>query len=186
MLPYNAQDMARSFRTVRANTIQVAEEIPEKSYSHRPAEGCRTVAETLAHIAVTPRFGQQMHGERVTQATFELFAGAMQKLMAEEASLKTKAQIVDALRKNGEEFAAFIETLSDDVLAERVHFPAGMEPPSKTRFEMILAAKEHEMHHRGQLMVVQRQLGIVPHLTRDMQARMAQFQQMQQQKGAAG
>ena len=31
---------------------------------------------------------------------------------------------------------------------------------------MILGIKEHEMHHRGQLMLVQRLLGQVPHLTR--------------------
>jgi uncharacterized damage-inducible protein DinB len=30
------------------------------------------------------------------------------------------------------------------------------------------------MHHRGQLMLVQRLLGIVPHLTREREARMAQ------------
>jgi hypothetical protein len=29
------------------------------------------------------------------------------------------------------------------------------------------------MHHRGQLMLIERMLGIVPHLTRDMQARFA-------------
>jgi uncharacterized damage-inducible protein DinB len=38
---------------------------------------------------------------------------------------------------------------------------------------MILSVKEHEMHHRGQLMLVERIVGIVPHLTREMQARMA-------------
>ena len=48
-----------------------------------------------------------------------------------------------------------------------------MTPPSKTRFEMLLGAKEHEMHHRGQLMLIERMLGIVPHLTRQMQERMA-------------
>jgi uncharacterized damage-inducible protein DinB len=31
---------------------------------------------------------------------------------------------------------------------------------------MILGTKEHEMHHRAQLTVVERMLGIVPHLTR--------------------
>jgi uncharacterized damage-inducible protein DinB len=45
--------------------------------------------------------------------------------------------------------------------------------PTKTRFEMLLGAKEHEMHHRGQLMLIERMLGIVPHLTRHMQERMA-------------
>ena len=37
---------------------------------------------------------------------------------------------------------------------------------------MILSVKEHEMHHRGQLMLIERMVGIVPHLTREMQARM--------------
>jgi len=34
---------------------------------------------------------------------------------------------------------------------------------------MILGTKEHEMHHRAQLMVIERLLGIVPHLTRQRQ-----------------
>ena len=50
---------------------------------------------------------------------------------------------------------------------------AGGTPPSRTRFDMILSVKEHEMHHRGQLMVIERLIGIVPHLTRHMQERMA-------------
>ncbi len=47
---------------------------------------------------------------------------------------------------------------------------------------MLLGAKEHEMHHRGQLMIVQRMIGLVPHLTRQMQERMAQWQAAQAQK----
>ena len=49
----------------------------------------------------------------------------------------------------------------------------GMTPTSKSRFEMILSVKEHEMHHRGQLMLIERLLGIVPHLTREMQSSLA-------------
>jgi uncharacterized damage-inducible protein DinB len=51
-----------------------------------------------------------------------------------------------------------------------------MVPPSKSRFEMLMSAKEHEMHHRGQLMLMERLLGVVPHLTRDMQTRVAAMQ----------
>jgi uncharacterized damage-inducible protein DinB len=40
---------------------------------------------------------------------------------------------------------------------------------------MILSVKEHEMHHRGQLMLVERLLGIIPHLTRAREARMAEI-----------
>src|SRR5437870_1410065 len=56
---------------------------------------------------------------------------------------------------------------------ERVQYPAGMSPASKTRFEMLMGVKEHEMHHRAQLMLIERLVGIVPHLTRQMQERMA-------------
>lgn len=66
-----------------------------------------------------------------------------------------------------------MEGLSDDFLGERVALPPGMTPASKTRFEMLLGVKEHEMHHRGQLMLIERMLGMVPHLTREFQARMA-------------
>ena len=45
------------------------------------------------------------------------------------------------------------------------------KPPQ--RFEMLLGTKEHEMHHRGQLMLIQRMVGLTPHLTRERQERMA-------------
>jgi uncharacterized damage-inducible protein DinB len=58
----------------------------------------------------------------------------------------------------------------------------GAEPPARTRFEMLLSTKEHEMHHRAQLMVLERMIGIVPHLTREFQERMARMQVAQAQK----
>jgi uncharacterized damage-inducible protein DinB len=69
-----------------------------------------------------------------------------------------------------------LEGFSDDFLGERVAMPPGMTPASKTRFEMLLGVKEHEMHHRAQLMVMERMIGITPHLTREMMARMAAMQ----------
>jgi uncharacterized damage-inducible protein DinB len=59
-----------------------------------------------------------------------------------------------------------VEGLPEELLAEQVGQLGG---GSKTRFEMILGTKEHEMHHRAQLMVIERLLGIVPHLTRQRQ-----------------
>ncbi len=77
------------------------------------------------------------------------------------------------LRSSGEKWAGWLQGLTDDFLAETVQMASGMTPPSKSRFEMILSVKEHEMHHRGQLMLIERLLGIVPHLTREMQSRLA-------------
>ncbi|HUI53367.1 MAG TPA: DinB family protein [Bryobacteraceae bacterium] len=186
MLIYESKDLARAFRTVRQNTIQIAEEIPEDKYGFRPAEGCRSVAETLAHVAVATRWPQRAHTERVSELTLQIFQTVLPQMQQEEASLRTKADILAALRKGGDEFATFLEALPEAVLIEKVTFPPETQQPPKTRFEMLLSTKEHEMHHRGQLMVVERMLGVVPHLTRQMQERMAAMQQMQKQASAHG
>ena len=91
-----------------------------------------------------------------------------QKFSAEEAKPRTKAETIAYLRSQGEAFASFLEGLSDEFLAEPVAMPPGAEPATKTRFEMLLSPKEHEMHHRGQLMLLQRMIGsFVPRMNRD-------------------
>ena len=59
-----------------------------------------------------------------------------------------------------------MEGLPEALLAEQIRMPGGA---SQSRFEWLLGTKEHEMHHRAQLMVIERLLGIVPHLTRNRQ-----------------
>jgi uncharacterized damage-inducible protein DinB len=177
MTYYGAEELARSFRTVRKNTIKIAEEIPEDKYGFRPAEGCRSVAETLVHVAVLTRVPEQIHviEHRSSLVGFDFF-GMMGKLQAEMKTPRTKAQILELLRSEGEKFGKLLDGASEAFLAEQVEYPEPMEPRVKSRFEMLSAPKEHEMHHRGQLMVIQRMLGITPHLTRQMQERMASMQ----------
>jgi uncharacterized damage-inducible protein DinB len=180
MTYYGAKELARSFRTVRNNTIKIAEEIPEDKYGFRPAEGCRTVAETLMHIAIITRVPEQIHfaEHRSTVVGFDFF-GVMGKLRAEAEAPRTKAQILELLRSEGEKYAQALEGVSEEFLGEHVDYPESMEPRVKSRFEMLIASKEHEMHHRGQLMVVERMLGITPHLTRQLQERIASMQSAQ-------
>lgn len=174
MTYYGPKELADSYRTVRNNTIKIAEEIPEAHYGFRATPDTRSVAETLVHIAVGARLQEQVHMVKhlSTLAGFD-FASFLTKQIAEEQVPRSKAQIVDMLRIEGEKFASALAGLSEDFLAERVQSPAGMAPASRSRFEMLLSPKEHEMHHRGQLMLVERMLGITPHLTRQMQERIA-------------
>jgi len=174
---YGAKDLAASFRTVRKNTITIAEEIPEDKYSYRAAEGTKTVGELLTHIALGPKFQEQINlvEKRSSLEGFD-FMGLMSKLMAEAAKPRTKAEISALLKDEGEKFAKAVESLSDDFLGQGVAMPPGMTPASRTRFDMLASVKEHEMHHRGQLMLIERMLGITPHLTREMEARMASMQ----------
>jgi uncharacterized damage-inducible protein DinB len=67
------------------------------------------------------------------------------------------------LKDSGESWAEWVEFVPEQFLAETV---AQRDGTLKTRFEMILGTTEHEMHHLGQLTVIERMLGIIPHLTR--------------------
>ncbi|MGA9882116.1 MAG: DinB family protein [Candidatus Acidiferrales bacterium] len=173
---YGGKELAAAFRTVRNNTVQVAQDIPEDRYDFKPAPESRTVAQTLAHIACGTNFAQYLHGERVDSLAKLNFPEMMQKNMTEESKLHTKSEILAALKSNGEKFAVFLENLPESLLSERVSMPPGADPASKTRFDMLLSPKEHEMHHRGQLMTIQRMIGVVPHLTRARQEQMARAQ----------
>ncbi|HEX4003938.1 MAG TPA: DinB family protein [Candidatus Acidoferrales bacterium] len=173
---YGGKELAAAFRTVRKNTIQVAEDIPEEKYSFQPTPESRTVAQTLAHITYSPGFHFHIQGGKVTNMATVNFPELMQKLTTEESKPRTKAELVAALRSEGERFASFLENLPDAFLAETVTMAPGGSPASRTRFDMLLAAKEHEMHHRAQLMLIERMVGVVPHLTRQRQEFMARAQ----------
>jgi uncharacterized damage-inducible protein DinB len=180
---YGAKDLAASFRTVRKNTLIIAEEIPEDKYGYRPSEGTRTVGEMLTHIAFGGKFQEQIIfiEKRSSMEGFDYmkFRGG---IAVEAAKPRTKAEIVTLLKEEGEKYAKAVESLSDEFLGQSVAMPPGGTPPSRTCFDMLASVKEHEMHHRGQLMLIERLLGITPHLTRENQARMAAMQAAAAQK----
>ena len=182
MTYYGGKEMAASFRTVRGNTVKIAEEIPEGKYEFTPASDCRTIGKTLVHIGLGPGFQLHIHGNKIADLTQVNFQQLMQGVIAEESKPRTKAETIAFLQSEGDKFASFLENLPDDFLAEQVSMPPGSPQPTKTRFEMLLSAKEHEMHHRAQLMTMQRMIGQVPHLTRQMQERMAAMMAQPAQK----
>ncbi|HET6932549.1 MAG TPA: hypothetical protein VFI45_19650, partial [Candidatus Acidoferrum sp.] len=60
-MSYGGKELASAFRTVRKNTIQVAEDIPESSYTFSAAPEVQTVAHMLTHIAITPRIFKEIN-----------------------------------------------------------------------------------------------------------------------------
>jgi uncharacterized damage-inducible protein DinB len=171
---YGPRELAESFQTVRKNTLIIAKDIPEDQYSYSPAEGTRTVAQLLTHIAFGGRFQEQvvLEEKRTSMVGFD-FMNYRTALMAEVNKPRTKADIIELLEIEGDRYAKAVDSLSDDFVAQGIDMPPGGNPPSRTRFDILLSVKEHEMHHRGQLMLIERMLGITPHLTRENQARMA-------------
>jgi len=173
-MSYAGKDFASSFRTVRKNTIQIAEDIPESNYAFSPAPDVRTVGQMLTHIALSTRIFEELNKDhRLTTLVGLDFVGFRERQAADEAKPRTKADILELLRAEGDRFSSWLESVTPEILAEEVTDADGKTV--RTRFERLLAAKEHEMHHRAQLMLIERQLGIVPHTTRQMNERLAQM-----------
>jgi uncharacterized damage-inducible protein DinB len=176
---YGPQNLIESMRTVRKNTTLIAEDIPEESYGYRPTPESRSVAEVLLHIAAVWQITYQIHEveARSSIADFD-FEGFLQGSWIAEKQHFSKDQLIALLQTEGKRVCDWVERLPESALAEPVQMPQGSRLAQKTRFEMLLGAKEHEMHHRAQLMVIQRLLGIVPHLTRNRQGASAQTAQV--------
>ena len=164
---YGPRQLIDGMRTVRRNTIRIAEDIPESQYGYRATPDSRSVAETLVHIAMLGRADRFLHEEdrRPSLEGFD-FGELIKRSQLEEKRPRSKSEIIELLRAEGEHSAQWVEELPETLLSEQVRQRGGA---SKSRFEMLLGSKEHEMHHRGQLTVMERLLGIVPHLTRNRQ-----------------
>jgi len=166
---YTPNQLADSMRVVRKNTLAIAEDVPEEQYEYRPSPDSRSVRETLLHMVSRTFFDFHIHEEqrRTSMEGFDFqafFAG----LRINEKAAISKAEILTLLRDEGERWCGWVEKLPEARAAEIVTL-GGVGQAGKSRFEMLIGSKEHEMHHRAQLMVIERMLGIVPHLTRNRQ-----------------
>ena len=166
MINYGPKELAAAFRTVRKNTLRIANDIPADKYEFAPAPGARNVSEQLRHIAYLNEWHYEFHKTQKIASMSALNMGELRtKIRGKMTEKADKAAIIAMLEKRGEEFAKWLESLTPAMLNETYTDMKGENP--KTRFEHIMSAKEHEMHHRGQLMVIERMLGIVPHLSRE-------------------
>lgn len=81
------------------------------------------------HIAVMPRVQEQIHAveHRSSLVGFDFF-GFRDKLQAEVNVPRTKAQVLELLRTEGEKYTQALEGASEALLGEQVEYPEGMEP----------------------------------------------------------
>jgi len=161
---YGIRQLVDSMRAVRGNTIAMADDIPESQYGYRPTPASRSVAETLVHIAWLWSSDVVLHEKEHLDALegFD-FPALLKTSEVEEKRQRSKGEILDLLRTEGERQARWLEQLPEAFVAERVQLPGGSG--SVSRFEMLVATKEHELQHRAQLTVIDRLIGVVPRFT---------------------
>jgi hypothetical protein len=82
------------------------------------------VAETLVHIAVMTRVPEQIHAvERLSTLVGFDFFGVRGKLQVEVKAPRTKAQILELLRAEGEKYARVLEGAAEAFLGEQLEYP---------------------------------------------------------------
>jgi uncharacterized damage-inducible protein DinB len=134
-----AEAVLRNWNDIGDKLIEMAEDWPAEKYNYRPNDQVRTFAQQLLHVAgsnysiIDEVTGKKMGNEENDPST-EVF--------------KSKAQVVEFLKKSIKDGAATIEELGD----------VGIEK----RIGPWISYTEHMGEHYGQLVVYYRNNGMVP------------------------
>ena len=153
------QPLLDSWRSVRQDTAQAVEDMPEAELDFKPFPDAMTFREIARHIlgssyALTGMLldgAEKLERSEITRRVRELPAGGGAAELA--ADLRTRLdEGLRALEAQPPEFFAGIVTRFD---GQQV-----------SRMEMIQFVKEHELTNRAQLFLYLRLKGIVPPTTR--------------------
>jgi uncharacterized damage-inducible protein DinB len=136
--------LSRQWTEANEKLVELAEAFPEAQYRFRAADGTRSVAEQLRHVAFwNDHTAKTLRGEPADGAANELPA----------AKFATKAAIVRALRES---------------VSGASRLPSGAAGKlSDAQSDAIVAGMQHIAEHYGQLVVLARLCGIVPPASRD-------------------
>src|SRR5258708_33722807 len=83
------------------------------------------------------------------------FGALLKKWESEEKRPRSKSELVALLLKEGARWCQWGEGLPESLWSEQERMPGGA---LKSRFEMLVGTKEHELNHRVRLMGIDRLL----------------------------
>ena len=136
-----------TWESTRALLLGIADSVPEDKYDFKPTPAVRTLREILVHlIGENYMFFSRVSGDNLGSSTrFD--------------SLKSRAEIMKALRESYDYGARVWEGLTEEKALEMVPGRGGQQTQ---RWAAILGAIQDNMNHYGNLVVYLRLNGIVP------------------------
>jgi uncharacterized damage-inducible protein DinB len=134
-----------AYTAVKNNLINMAVKTPEEHYSFKPVPEIRTFGELVAHVA-----DNQVRGCSSVKG---------EQRQGNAASLKTKAELVEALKASFTECDAAWDTVTDATAAQTVKTARGERSRLGAMTVFILA---HDNEEYGYMAVYLRLKGIVP------------------------
>ncbi|MEM9000755.1 MAG: DinB family protein [Bacteroidota bacterium] len=132
----------------QGQVMSLAEAFSEEQYNWRPAEGVRSVGESLLHVA----------GGNYYLASKLGFAPPEDVDMMNIEKIEGKANIVAALKKSNEFILEKIVMVETSKFNEEIDFGFG----KFSRLSGLLILMEHNGEHKGQLIAYARSNGVVP------------------------
>lgn len=144
------QEAAGTISYASGKIMQLAETLPADKYEWAPAEDVRSFADVFAHIASANYFFASKLGATIPEGI------NMQTL---EQDLKTKEEIVAALKESYQLADQAVKNAKDADLAKKVEYPF---PGEFTNMTSILIILSHSNEHLGQLIAYARMNDITP------------------------
>jgi uncharacterized damage-inducible protein DinB len=157
------EETIEAWEDTRQGVIAEVENVPTKDFGFRPNAEMRTVAELVVHIM---EVGLMMTGE-LSRPDGSFRRKPYPKLIDEYASgiqgLSKKRELIAALNRTFRDGAkAFRDAGEIHMLQTITRFDGNQG----TRMAWFNHGIAHEMYHRGQLALYQRQMGLTPALTK--------------------
>ena len=147
--PGPAQDAMEQWNGIGQKLIAMAEDFPEDKYDFKPTPEVRSFADTMLHVAganliyVAVAKGEKPGMEDLPRAQY-----------------KTKADVVNVLKKSFADGAAVMKEKGEKGIMEKIKNPFANE--MTTLYSLAMGFNEHSGEHYGQLVVYYRLSGMVP------------------------
>lgn len=145
-MPYTAREYAQAFMMHRAALLDVLGKIPNDKGTFKAWEGGRTFIELVDHLSGTTAY---------------LMANVAGQSPAKAEPSPSLEAATARLRENTETTRKFLSGLSEAQLAAQTEF-LGMKMPVYALIDFL--AGDHEAHHKGQLWMMTRMVGVEPPL----------------------
>ncbi|HSK19508.1 MAG TPA: DinB family protein [Longimicrobiales bacterium] len=155
--PAIINSLLRDVTQVEEKMTALAGAIPEARYAWRPADGVRSTAEVLVHVAADNWFLPTAVGIPAPAET-GIKAGDYPSVQAYEARTMTKAEAMATMRESFAHLRAAMEKADEAFLAQKVEL-FGSEM-SGTDLWVLTTTHLHE--HLGQMIAYARSIGVVP------------------------
>ena len=143
-------DFLKVFDTAADKINGLAAAVPAEKYDWRPAEGVRSVKESLMHIAGASYFFASRLGSAMPE-------GMNPREL--EKTVKTKEEAQKVLKQSFEHVRAAVEGVAADDLDTEITIFGSMNGSKRT---VVLIVGDHMAEHLGQMIAYARMNGITP------------------------